>query len=87
MTLRRWIGASVLAGGLMTTAMAQSPLTFDVVNGDDAQYLEKKRTGVMFYTTLWLPMDRVLLLQYRDQAFLLNTEPFRSGHIAVRLTP
>ncbi len=70
---------------LLSTPLTAQGLSYDLIDGTDAKYLEKKKTGSTFHTSLWMDNDRVLRLEYRSLIFLLNTEPLRIGTIAVRL--
>lgn len=71
----------VLWGG--QHAYAQN-LTFRVINGYEAKFLEKKINGFAFDTLLWGDRDTVLLLTYGPHDYVLNVEA-RSGTIASRL--
>lgn len=83
--MRRWLLLAcliaVLFGG--QHAYAQN-LTFRVINGYEAKFLEKKLNHTVFDTALWNDRDTVLLLSYGTADFVVNVEA-RSGTIASRL--
>jgi hypothetical protein len=70
--VRRYIAGLVSGIIFSGVAFAQTRLSFELIEGEDAKYIEKKSNGLEFGTMLWLDKDRVLILDYGGKRFLLS---------------